>query len=196
MSNKVRQRLSRDERYRQLMDVAWTIVRTEGAEALTLGRLAVQAGVTKPVVYDHFGTRNGLLVALYQEFDVRQTALIERAIEDSDGTLASCAQAIADGYVDCVMAQAKEIPGVAAALGTLPELENVKRTHKAAFLKKCQTALASFSPCGTVHFSGLQAMLGAAEALSYAAAAKDITQEQAKTELRATIVDMVARQAG
>ncbi|TQV82729.1 TetR/AcrR family transcriptional regulator [Exilibacterium tricleocarpae] len=178
------------------MGVAWTIVRKEGAEALTLGHLAEQSGVTKPVVYDHFGTRSGLLVALYREFDVRQTALIEQAIKENCGTLESCAKAIADGYVDCVMAQAKEIPGVAAALGTLPELEKVKRTCKTAFLKKCQAALAPFSPSGAVHFAGLQSMLGAAEALSYAAAAKDITEQQAKQELRATITDMVARQVG
>ena len=52
-----RRRLSRDERQRQLLEVAWRLVREEGTEALTLGRLAEQAGVTKPVVYDHFGTR-------------------------------------------------------------------------------------------------------------------------------------------
>lgn len=194
MSRKVRQRLSRDQRYRQLMDVAWTIVRKEGADALTLGHLAEQSGVTKPLVYDHFGTRNGLLIALYQEFDVRQTALIEQAIEENNETLESCARAIADGYVDCVMAQAKEIPGVTAALGTLPELEKVKRTCKAAFLRKCRVALAPFSPSSDIHPAGLQAMLGAAEALSYAAATKDITKQQAKKELHATIIDMVARQ--
>ncbi|MCO3771117.1 helix-turn-helix transcriptional regulator, partial [Pseudomonas aeruginosa] len=60
-----RRRLSRDERQRQLLEVAWRLVREEGTEALTLGRLAEQAGVTKPVVYDHFGTRARLLAALY-----------------------------------------------------------------------------------------------------------------------------------
>ena len=45
-----RKRLSRDERRRQLLDVAWQLVRDEGTDALSLGRLAEQAGVTKPVV--------------------------------------------------------------------------------------------------------------------------------------------------
>jgi AcrR family transcriptional regulator len=57
---------------RQLLDVAWQLVREEGTEALTLGRLAERAGVTKPVVYDHFVTRAGLLAALYEDFDARQ----------------------------------------------------------------------------------------------------------------------------
>ena len=36
------------------MNTAWQLVREEGTEALTLGRLAERSGVTKPVVYDHF----------------------------------------------------------------------------------------------------------------------------------------------
>ena len=62
-----RRRLSREERLRQLLDVAWRVVRTEGTEALTLGYLAQQASVTKPVLYDHFKTRTGLLALLYRE---------------------------------------------------------------------------------------------------------------------------------
>ena len=79
-----RRRLSRDERQRQLLEVAWRLVREEGTEALTLGRLAEQAGVTKPVVYDHFGTRARLLAALYQDYDLRQTALMEAAHQAID----------------------------------------------------------------------------------------------------------------
>ena len=72
-----RRRMSREERQRQLLDVAWRLVREEGTEALTLGRLAEQAGVTKPVVYDHFSTRPGLLAALYQP--VWQSAVLAPA---------------------------------------------------------------------------------------------------------------------
>lgn len=114
-----RRRLSRDERQRQLLEVAWRLVREEGTEALTLGRLAEQAGVTKPVVYDHFGTRAGLLAALYQDYDLRQTALMEAALEASEATLEGRADVIARAYVDCVMQQGREIPGVVAALARL-----------------------------------------------------------------------------
>ncbi|WP_163314296.1 helix-turn-helix domain-containing protein, partial [Enterobacter hormaechei] len=51
-----RRRLTRPERHRQLLDAAWRLVSDEGTEALTLGRLAELSDVTKPVVYDHFGT--------------------------------------------------------------------------------------------------------------------------------------------
>lgn len=98
-----RKRLSRDERRRQLLDVAWQLVREEGTDALSLGRLAEQAGVTKPVVYDHFETRTGLLVALYQQYDARQTRMLEQALVRCDASLASRAGVIAEAYVDCVM---------------------------------------------------------------------------------------------
>ena len=50
-------RLSKAERRQQLLDTALRIVREEGADRLTLGHLAIRAGVSKPVTYEHFGTR-------------------------------------------------------------------------------------------------------------------------------------------
>lgn len=188
-----RRRLSRDERHRQLLDVAWRLVREEGTDALTLGRLAEQAGVTKPVVYDHFVTRTGLLAALYREFDARQNDLIDAALQASEPTLAAKASVIASSYVDCVLLQGREIPGVIAALAGSPELEKVKREYEAAFMEKCRIALAPFAGSGNIAPAGLRAMLGAAEALSYAAAAGEITAAEAKDELFETIVAMVAR---
>ena len=190
-----RRRLSRQDRHRQLVDVAWRLVREEGTEALTLGRLAERANIAKPVVYDHFDTRSGLLVALYQDFDARQTAIIDAALQASEPTLEGRASVIASSYVDCVLAQGREIPGVIAALAGSPELERIKREYQAVFLEKCRIALAPFAPAGTIAPAGLRAMLGAAEALSYAAATGEITAAQAEAELYETIVAMVARRA-
>ena len=175
--------------------MAWRLVREEGTEALTLGRLAEQAGVTKPVVYDHFGARSGLLAALYQDFDARQTAVIDAALQASEPNLASKAAVIASSYVDCVLLQGREIPGVIAALAGSPELEKIKREYHLAFIEKCRNILAPFAGPGGVTSASLWAMLGAAETLSYAAAAGEITAAQAKDELFETIVAMVARSA-
>lgn len=192
-----RRRLSREDRHRQLLDAAWRLAREEGTEALTLGRLAEQSGVTKPVVYDHFGTRSGLLAALYREYDARQTALMDAALQASAPSLAGRAAVIASSYVGCVLAQGREIPGVIAALAGSPELETIKREYEAAFMEKCRIALA---PCagagaGTIATAGLRAMLGAAEALSSAAATGEITAAEAQDELSAIIVAMAGRGA-
>lgn len=188
-----RRRLSRDERLRQLLDVSWSLISEEGTDALTLGRLADAAGVTKPVVYDHFGTRNGLLAALYQDFDVRQTAVIDAAIAASKPTLKDKASVIAGSYVACVLTQGREIPGVLAALSGSPELAAVKRQYQQTFIEKCQAILTPFAGPQGVSLASLWAMLGAAEGLSHAAVAGDISEEQARNELMETILAMVRR---
>lgn len=190
-----RRRLPREERLRQLLAVAWQLVHDEGTAALTLGRLAVQADVAKPVVYDHFGTPDGLLVALYRDFDERQTERIDAALQASLPTLESRASVIATSYVDCVLAQGREIPGLLAALAGSPELARVKRDYQLAFIAKCRAALEMFAPPAALPQAGFWGVLGAADALSHAAATGEITPDQARHELFDTIVALVARNA-
>lgn len=188
-----RRRLPRGERLQQLLQVAWRLVSDEGTDALTLGRLAEAAGVTKPLVYDHFGTRNGLLAALYQDFDARQTRLIDAAIAACGPVLEDKAQVIATRYVECVLTQGREIPGVLAALDGSSELATVKRRYQHAFIEKCRRILAPHAGPRGVALPGLWAMLGAADALSHAAATGEITKEQACDELFETILALVER---
>jgi AcrR family transcriptional regulator len=188
-----RVRLSREQRLRQLLDVAWRLAREEGTDALTLPRMADEASVAKPVVYDHFGTRNGLLAALYQDFDARQTEAIDAALAASGPTLKATAKVIASSYVECVLAQGREIPGVLAGLAGSPELETVKRDYQLAFIEKCRKALAPFAGPKGIAQSGFWAMLGAADALSHAAATREITPRQAQDELYETIIALVGR---
>ncbi|MFC6340304.1 TetR family transcriptional regulator [Pseudomonas sp. CCM 7891] len=191
-----RRRLSREDRLRQLLEMAWQLVRKEGTEALTLGRLADMAGVTKPVVYDHFTTRAGLLAALYKDFDDRQNALLEAALEASEPSLEGRARVIASSYVDCVQLQGREIPGVIAALSGAPELDALKREYEMIFMLKCRDVLAPFALSSDITLASLRAMLGAAEALSHAAASGEINPVQAQEELFQTIKSMVNRGAG
>ncbi|WP_095077018.1 TetR/AcrR family transcriptional regulator [Pseudomonas sp. Irchel s3h17] len=188
-----RRRLSRENRQRQLLDIAWRLVRNEGTEALTLGRLAELAGVTKPVVYDHFISRSGLLAALYREFDARQSELMDAALQTSEPTLLSAAKVIASSYVDCVMLQGTEIPGVIAALASSPELGMIKRKYEEVFLNKCRMVFLPFAGKGDISSASLRAMLGAAEALSHAATNGEITPKQAMDELLEIIIAMVER---
>lgn len=188
-----RLRLSRTERLRQLLDVSWQLINEEGTDALTLPRLAQDAGVAKPVVYDHFATRDGLLTALYRDFDARQTAVMDAALEQGTPTLQNRASIIASCYVDCVLTQGREIPGVLAALAGSPELERIKRDYQLVFFEKCRRVLAPFTRSSDVKVASFWAMLGAADSLSNAAVLGEITPEEAKEELFATIMAMIAR---
>lgn len=189
----VRRRLSRAERARQLIETAWRLLGQEGADALSLGRLAERAGVTKPVVYDHFGTREGLLAALFRDFDQRQTETMDAALAASDDTLDAKAKVLADSYVECVARQGREIPGILAALAGSPEMNEIVREHERAFTAKCRDLLAPFATDGGPSAAALWAMLGSADALSRAAAAGDLSEESARAELYTTIVQMVRR---
>lgn len=188
-----RRRLPREERTRQLLEVAWQLIGDEGTDALTLGKLADAAGVTKPVVYDHFGTRNGLLAALYQDYDERQTRIFDAAIDAAAATLQDKSRVIAASYVNCVLTQGREISDVVAALTGSPELAAVKKQYQHAFIEKCAAILAPFCSGKGISTASLWAMLGAADALSDAAVAGDISEEQAQDELQSIILGMVER---
>ncbi|WP_404799983.1 TetR/AcrR family transcriptional regulator [Actinoalloteichus fjordicus] len=47
---------------------------------MTLRRLAERAGVSRPIAYDHFTTREGLLMALYQQYDEQIGPAIRAAL--------------------------------------------------------------------------------------------------------------------
>ena len=188
-----KRRLSRPDRQRQLLDTAWALIRSEGTAPLTLGRLAETAGVTKPVAYDHFGSRNGLLAALYEDFDVRQNAIIDAAMASAGPTAQERAAIVAQRYVECVLTQGREIPDVLAALSGSPELAAVKRRYQMAFMEKCRTFFAPFCRGSALSSAALWAMLGAADALSDAAVRGDISRDQAVAELTATLLAMIER---
>ncbi|ELY6274166.1 TetR/AcrR family transcriptional regulator [Cronobacter muytjensii] len=190
---RTRTRLSRDKRHIQLMTVAWEIIRDEGTEALTLGRLAERAGVTKPVVYDHFTSRSGLLAALYREYEQRQNRKMDEAIARTTPELAPLASVIADAYIECVLLQGREMPNVMAALTGTPELEKLRQEYACDFIAKCRTLFAPFRGADALRDAALWAMFGAAEGLSWAVTIGAIDATQAKAELRDAIVGMVEK---
>lgn len=80
-------RLSREVRHRRLRDVSWRLVRRGRTDALMLGRLVEPASVAKPVVYDQFGTRNGLYVEQYVDYMLLQGRKMPGVIEALTGSL-------------------------------------------------------------------------------------------------------------
>ena len=57
-------RMSRDARRAQLLELAQGLLRAGGVEALTMERLASEAGIAKPVVYRHFTDRDAIVLSL------------------------------------------------------------------------------------------------------------------------------------
>jgi len=108
-------RLPRAERRQQLLSVAIEIIRTEGADRLTLGYLATRAAVSKPVVYDHFQTRSGLLIELYRSIDENQSNALRSALKGSR-SLNETVRVLAAAYIHCSADTSGDWHAVGAAL--------------------------------------------------------------------------------
>ena len=61
------QRLPAAERRRQLLEVATEVFAARGYHDTSMNDLAVAAGVTKPVLYQHFGSKQDLFLAVLRE---------------------------------------------------------------------------------------------------------------------------------
>lgn len=58
--------MPRGERRDQLLDTAQQVFTAHGYAPTSMDDLAAAAGVTKPVLYDHFGSKDGLLAAVVE----------------------------------------------------------------------------------------------------------------------------------
>jgi AcrR family transcriptional regulator len=61
-TNAPRKRYTRSERSRQILDAAVEVFVERGYQAASMDAVATRVGVTKPVLYDHFGSKEGLLL--------------------------------------------------------------------------------------------------------------------------------------
>ncbi|WP_242588790.1 TetR/AcrR family transcriptional regulator [Corallococcus macrosporus] len=61
---KKKQRLTGAERRVQLMEIGRAVFASKGYEATSIEEVAQQAGVSKPIVYEHFGAKEGLYAAI------------------------------------------------------------------------------------------------------------------------------------
>lgn len=83
-----RQRLSADERREQLLDVTKAIVHEHGFHAVSIEAVARAAGITRPIVYDHFDGLGDLLAATLERETARAlaqlTELLPATLEEPD----------------------------------------------------------------------------------------------------------------
>lgn len=81
-------RMPPEERREQLLDAALSLIAEKGYESVSMEGIARRAGVTKPVVYDLFGTLADLLEALLEREEERAlmqlAELMPAPAEDAD----------------------------------------------------------------------------------------------------------------
>ena len=78
-------RLPAPERRQQLLDVALQIFAARGFHGASMNDVAEAAGVTKPVLYQHFESKDALYLELVDEMGNRLEEAIMKAVADADG---------------------------------------------------------------------------------------------------------------
>jgi AcrR family transcriptional regulator len=159
-------RLSKQARREQLLDTALGIVRAHGADGLTLVTLAEAAGVSRPIAYDHFGTRSGLLLALYRRLDDRHRAAVTEALRTAEPTPRAVAKVMSAAYFACAT-DMPELTAVSAALKGNPEAEAVQHELVDSYTEVMAAAMAPHTnlPAEALRLRCI-GVLGAAEAIA------------------------------
>jgi AcrR family transcriptional regulator len=190
-------KLPKQERREQLLDCAQDMVREEGTESLTLARVAERAGVTKPVAYDHFGTREALMVELFRRIDDKQTALLVETLKTTEGRLDAIAATIAAAYMSCALEVGTEWYALSAALKGSEAMEAVQRELLARYVGIWREAFvphAAHLPPGELNLRCI-GILGAGEAISLELLRGQIDQKRASATLATLITAAIGAQA-
>ena len=78
-------RLPAAERRQQLLDVALDVFSRRGYHDASMNDIAEAAGVTKPVLYQHFGSKRELYLELLRELGQRLRETVAKATADAEG---------------------------------------------------------------------------------------------------------------
>lgn len=187
-------RLPKEERRRQLLDTALAIVREEGTEALTLAKLAERAGVTKPIAYAHFGTRAGLLVALFKDHDARTTEAVRSALATRARSAGDVADILSAAYIDACLSMGPEIAAVFDALAASEETEDFRQAFRDFLISEFRRAFQPFMDVSGRRFRALlTGVLGAAESLAEAAGRGRLSRAEAVEALSRIMAGAVRR---
>lgn len=187
-------RLPKAERRRQLLDTALSIVRDEGADRLTLGHLATLAGVSKPIAYDHFGTRSGLLIALYKALDLEQSRAVHAALATGERSFEEIVGVLAAAYIRCSVDTGGEFHAVRAALAGDDEMDAV---HQELLAEQVRFFASTFRPHTPLAPAELErrcvGLVGAGEALSAAMVRGQCSEAEASETFAAIMQGSLAR---
>ncbi|MFC4007117.1 TetR/AcrR family transcriptional regulator [Nonomuraea purpurea] len=91
------------DRRRALLDAADRVILSEGPE-VSMAAIAVEAGITKPILYRHFGDKSGLYEALADRHVRTVIALLRPKLAETGADVRARAGAAIGVYLDLVSA--------------------------------------------------------------------------------------------
>lgn len=154
-------RLTKAARRQQLLEVAKAVLENGDADALTLAVLAERANVSKPIAYDHFGTRSGLLIALIEDTSRYYETDAETKIAHAPATVSAIAEIVATAYIHCALDAGPALTVLAAAVEANSDARNagraVQSNHAESFRRAFERVLDEPADQMTSLYKGLVA---------------------------------------
>ncbi len=155
------------ERRRQLLDTAEQLVAEGGTDALRMDAVARAAGVTRPVVYEHFADRDALLVALLRRHAARVASYVAQAAEPGRSFADELTAATA-AYLEVACRSGPAMRALVSAEGRSPAIEEARRTYWGAAASRWADRYrehAGLAPddalaLATAHLAALSALAG------------------------------------
>ena len=185
-----RKRLSRAERERQILAVAEEVFATRGYQAASMDDIADRVGLSKPMLYEYFGSKDGLLLACLER--------AKRELLDSTAAAANDADDAEQLLHDCLLAffrfsdehkQAWALLRNEPAVLSVPvnsELESIRGQQVELTAELMRTARPDLPQQRLEAFA--EAIIGACERMAlWRERRSDITSEQATEHLMALV---------
>lgn len=148
VSSRARKRLSAEERRAGIIEAAVSAFARHGYDATKMDDIAVRAGITKPVLYDHFPSKQALFLAVLRT--IRDGLVTTgQAIAQDDGDPAQKFRR----SVDAFLAFVERAPDAARVLLTVPAGDpvaaKISREVQAGASAGITALLAEYLPGGT-----------------------------------------------
>ncbi|MHC1548316.1 TetR/AcrR family transcriptional regulator [Phyllobacterium sp. K27] len=187
-------KMPKAQRRDQLLSIALDIVRNEGTDALTLGYVAEKAGVSKPIAYEHFRTRSGLLIALFEQLDQQQIDELTAAIAEAPKQLNDVARVVSNAYMACYQTIGAEWSAISAALRGDEVMDEIQCGLIDSYVDLYCSILAPYTEIAADDLrSRCVGIIGAAEAISREMVRDKLEEKAAAAVLQSLIVTWLSK---
>ncbi|MDQ6847816.1 MAG: TetR/AcrR family transcriptional regulator [Candidatus Dormibacteraeota bacterium] len=184
-----RRRLPRAEREEQLLDVAQAVFAERGFRASSMDEIALRAGVTKPVLYDHFGSKDGLIAACIRQAGGQLLRDVDSAVTAASGAaqILEAGFAAFFSFVESFGQGWFMLIGESSVLGPAADaVESIRRQQAAYVAEKLAVELPGTLPDHLGAFA--EGIIGAAERVAlWRRDRADVTAEDATAILMALV---------
>ncbi|HEY2512391.1 MAG TPA: TetR/AcrR family transcriptional regulator [Polyangiaceae bacterium] len=158
-----RTRLEPEARRAQLVEVAAKLLARGGVEALQFTELAAAAGVTRPVVYKFFPTREALVQAILDDFEGELARRFENAaVARAATSLAEATGAFIEAICDTIEAKGSGAWELLGAQGPDARVAELGREVQARLMKPWRRSIAQATGASRREVETVTAMLVAA----------------------------------